>query len=71
MWAPCSVASPVGTVTIATDYPFGDTANVELTASGSASVPVYLRIPSWSDGTMVTVNGGTPEKADAGMCAVR
>ena len=61
MWAPLTAVTPLGTVTVATDFPFGDVATVTVTPSGSGSaLPVWLRIPSWAAGATLSVNGGAP-----------
>ena len=59
MWAPCTVTSPLGNLTITSNYPFGDNAtiDIELVSSITTALPVYLRIPSWSAATKVAVNG--------------
>lgn len=64
MWAPCQVTAGPNTITITTDYPFGDSAEVAVKAS--ASMPLYLRIPSWAEGSTVTVTGGPAQPATAG-----
>ena len=61
MWAPLSAVTPLGAVTIATDYPFGDVATVTVTPSGSGALPVWLRIPSWASGATLSVNGAPPQ----------
>ena len=61
MWAPLAATTPLGAVTIATDYPFGDTATVTVAPSGSGAVPVWLRIPSWASAATLSVNGGAPQ----------
>ena len=58
MWAPLSVVTPLGKLSIATDYPFGDAAVVTVTPASSAPVPVWLRIPSWAAGATLAINGG-------------
>lgn len=62
-WAPGSttLALPKGgaaTVSVTTDYPFGDDATV--TVNAAQGTPVSLRIPGWADKATLSVNGGTP-----------
>jgi hypothetical protein len=60
-WLPSTSMTPNATITITTDYPFGDTATVLVTptaAAGGAPVPVLLRIPSWAGAGTLSVNGG-------------
>ncbi len=40
-----------------TDYPFGDTVRLTLTAPKPTAFPLYLRIPAWCRGASVKVNG--------------
>ncbi len=56
-WAPLTATTPLATIIVDTDYPFGDTATVTVTPSGSAAVSVLLRIPSWAARGSVTVDG--------------
>ena len=55
---PMQVTSPVGNVTVTTDYPFGDSATVEVAMANTSPMNVHLRIPSWSVNTTVQVNAG-------------
>jgi hypothetical protein len=64
--APASVTTADGsTVTIATDYPFGDDATITAVAA-SADVPVYIRIPGFANAATVSVNGGAPSPVKNG-----
>ena len=60
MWAPVQATFASGTVSVVTDYPFGDSATVTVTPTGTAPLPVFLRIPSWATGATLAVNGGSP-----------
>jgi DUF1680 family protein len=40
-----------------TNYPWDGTAEITVTPAKSTEFTFYLRIPGWSDGTVVTVNG--------------
>lgn len=62
VYAPCKATIPVGcgkTVTIAEDtrYPFSDTLRFEMALPEAARFPLYFRIPSWTDGASIAVNG--------------
>lgn len=61
MWMPLTATTPYATLTVTTDYPFGDVATVVVTPSASATgpVPVMLRIPSWAAGATISINGGS------------
>ncbi len=70
LYAPCEVKAKVGDgatvhLTETTDYPFGDTVTVTVKTPKPVRFPLALRIPSWSEGATVSVNGrvlrGTPE----------
>jgi hypothetical protein len=57
--APASVRTKAGaTVDVATDYPFGDTATITATPAQAADLPVHVRIPGWSTGATIAVDGG-------------
>lgn len=58
MYAPVSAKTAEATVTITTDFPFGDTATVAVTPSASSAVPVMLRIPSWASAGTLSVDAG-------------
>jgi len=45
------------TITSETDYPFGDTITMTVSATAGIAFPLYLRIPAWSTGAQVRVNG--------------
>lgn len=49
-----------------TDYPFGDTMNLKLTAPKAVTFPLYLRVPGWCQNPTVRVNG-KPVAVQAGM----
>ena len=56
IWAPqIAVTSKTSSVTVETEYPFGDDATVTVANTGITDLAVKLRIPSWS--TAATVNG--------------
>jgi len=59
---PATVTAKVGdgtTVTIAaaTSYPFNDTITYTITTPKALAFPLYLRIPKWCSGPVLTVNG--------------
>ncbi|MER7278909.1 RICIN domain-containing protein [Dactylosporangium sp. NPDC000244] len=63
MYGASQVTAKVGangttvTITEDTDYPFSDTITFTLGTPGAVSFPLYLRIPGWSTGAQVRVNG--------------
>lgn len=62
LYAACSATVKVGDgkqfeVKETTGYPFDDTVQLSFTKGSACTFPLYLRIPSWSDGAEVTVNG--------------
>lgn len=64
LWAPGTTALTLpgggsATVAVVTDYPFGDTASVTVTAP--MDTPVSLRIPGWADQATLSVNGAAPQ----------
>jgi len=70
LYAASEVTAKVGTgtsVKIAeeTDYPFGDTVTLKISAAQRAKFPLYLRIPRWCTDASVKING------QAVRCAAR
>ena len=68
LYAACSATVKVGdgkqfVVKETTNYPFDDTVQLSFTKGTACRFPLYLRIPSWSDGAEVTVNGVPAEVA--------
>lgn len=62
LYAACSATLKVAdgkqiTVSEVTNYPFDDTVRLTITKGSACRFPLYLRIPSWSDGAEVVVNG--------------
>ena len=61
VWAPCVVDTKVKTsrvkLSVATEYPFRDSATIHIEAAGHETFPLHLRIPAWSGETRVLVNG--------------
>lgn len=68
-YAPCTVHTTVRDVPVtieqASDYPFRQTARITLTPQHALTFPVRLRIPAWSQGTRITVNGKPVEATSA------
>jgi hypothetical protein len=58
IWMPLNATTPNATVSVVTDYPFGDSATVTVTPTRGKDVNVALRIPSWAAGATLSVNGG-------------
>lgn len=69
-YAPCEVTARVRggrkvTLTVDTEYPFGDTIRIGVTPDGDAEFPLSLRIPEWAKGASVRI-GGESSAAAAG-----
>jgi DUF1680 family protein len=47
------------TVTQTTSYPVGDTTTLQVTGSAGGTWPMRIRIPAWTSGATVSVNGAT------------
>jgi uncharacterized protein len=47
-------------VSVATEYPFGDTVNVTLSGLAGKAFPLEIRIPAWAGGAELSVNGAPP-----------
>jgi DUF1680 family protein len=60
VWAPCTVDTNVRgarvQLTVDTDYPFRNTAEIHFDAGNATLFPLHLRIPQWSRHTRVLVN---------------
>jgi hypothetical protein len=61
-YSPCVAEMPVAggamlNLTVETDYPFDGDINVRLNLSAPAEFPVLLRIPAWTEGAQLTLNG--------------
>ncbi|MCC6125089.1 MAG: glycoside hydrolase family 127 protein [Pirellulales bacterium] len=66
LYAACEVSAKVGdgtTVNIAekTDYPFGETVELEVTPAKAVRFPLYLRVPNWCGNPAVKINGNPVE----------
>jgi uncharacterized protein len=62
LYGPCRVVKYVGKKRVhldcATDFPFDDKINITLAAvNGSVDIPLYFRVPDWTEGMTVEVNG--------------
>lgn len=61
VYAPCEVTTVVRDVpvrlSVVTDYPFRDEAQIHLDPVKALSFPLKLRVPSWARGVKVNVNG--------------
>ena len=53
-------ASTGTTVSVDTEYPFGDDVAITVTGPAIAGMPLYVRIPSWATNASIIVNGGAP-----------
>lgn len=67
-YGPCEVTAIVdgSTVTISeeTEYPFGDVIHFRVRTSAPVVFPLFLRVPAWSAGAAVQVNGQRQEGFD-------
>lgn len=68
LYSACSATLKVAdgkqvSVTEETNYPFDDTVNLTIAKGSACSYPIYLRIPSWTAGAEVMVNGQRLETA--------
>lgn len=74
-YAPSSVTADVAggrpvTLRMETGYPFKEEIVVTVSAEGPVAFPLHLRIPGWTDGAEVAVNGETAEKPAPGTMHV-
>ena len=69
-YGPSEVTTNIGnaqvTITEKTDYPFKGEIELEIKTSAPIAFPLSLRIPSWADGAMVTLNKERPVPAKPG-----
>lgn len=60
-YAPCTVTTVVRSVQVTveqvSEYPFRQTVSITLTPQRTVAFPLRLRIPAWSQGTRISVNG--------------
>lgn len=72
-YAPCTVHTMVRDVPVVieqvSDYPFRQTVSITLTPQRALAFPLRLRMPAWSQGTRITVNGQTV-KAVSGFTTI-
>lgn len=59
------------TLTEDTQYPFSDKVTLTLHTEGAVTFPLYLRIPSWSANTSVSINGENANVSEAAGKYVR
>jgi len=61
LYGPCELRTMISGVSLhlreTTDYPFRDTVTIALTPERPVRFPLKLRIPGWSKGTIVSING--------------
>ncbi len=60
-----SAGVPV-TVSLETDYPFREDLTLTVSVDGNVSFPLLLRVPAWSDGATLRVDGGNNRRLDTG-----
>ena len=62
-YAPCEVRTQINghavQVKVVSDYPFGETIKLIVTATTKLRFPLYLRIPSWAEGAQLQLDGKT------------
>jgi DUF1680 family protein len=72
-YAPCIMRAEIGgqdvRITVATDYPFDEAVRVVTETDAPVRFPLHLRIPSWTEGSTITVADALPEPADPGAFA--
>jgi hypothetical protein len=60
-YAPCTVSTIVHSVPViieqVSDYPFRQTVNIPVRPQHAVAFPLQLRMPAWSKGTRIAVNG--------------
>jgi hypothetical protein len=70
LWGPCEVEAEVGggkvRLVVETEYPFEDEVRVIVEAEGKEVFAIYLRVPSWTEGGGVKVDGVDVEGMRAG-----
>ena len=69
-YAPCEVRYRSGDVpvslTVETDYPFGEKITIRVRAAEKKAFPMLLRIPGWADEAELCVNGDEQPAPEAG-----
>lgn len=67
VYSPCEVRTKVRgvdvRVTEETEYPFWSSVRIKLNPTMPISFPLRLRIPAWTDGALITVNGTASDTA--------
>ncbi len=69
-YSPCSVETEVNGVKASileqTDYPFDELLNFQITVAGDAAIPIYFRVPSWTDKATLKLPDGKIENLRPG-----
>lgn len=69
-YAPSTVTTKIGetdvTVSLATDYPFGDTLTFTVRAAAPVTFPLVLRVPVWAVSPAVSIDRGPEEAVQPG-----
>ncbi len=72
-YAPCTVTTEVRGVRVVveqvSEYPFRQAVSITLRPERAIAFPLRLRVPAWSQGTHIAVNG-KPVKASAGFTTI-
>ncbi len=73
VYAPCEVKTLVRGVNVhvieETDYPFRETIRLTINVASPLAFPLRLRIPSWTAGAAITINGQVQAAPSAGSFA--
>lgn len=74
-YGPCIMTARVGdnielNIIEETEYPFAGSIKLTLELSGPASFPIYLRIPRWSEGAKLIVDGKTIKAKPGTMATI-
>lgn len=69
LYGPCRVVKYLGkkkvVLNCTTDFPFDNTINISFsTPDGSVDMPLYFRVPEWTDGMVIKVNGKQQELSE-------
>lgn len=72
-YAPCSLEHVIDGVNVSMDvrgnYPFGEHIEIEINTRRAIEFPLYLRVPFWSENTMIQLPGGEIMSVRAGETA--
>jgi hypothetical protein len=70
LYAPCAVTTKVKgvevTVEVITEYPFREHVEIDVDVEKEVPFPLYLRIPAWSENTVLEIDGKSALSPQAG-----